>query len=71
MEGLHPGIRPYTYSDDRKKSYTATDKVEIVELRARQRTLECSYMRLVLLTLGNALIFIRPFDAGFYNSKFL
>jgi hypothetical protein len=66
---LRRRVHPFTYSGHRKKSYAATDKAEIVELRARQRTFDGGYMRSVLLTLGNAVIFIKLFDARFYNSK--
>jgi hypothetical protein len=59
----------YTYHHHRKASYTATDRAELVEMRARQRTVEGAYVRSTLLLLGNAVIFIKLFDVRFYNSE--
>ncbi|KIM23588.1 hypothetical protein M408DRAFT_27804 [Serendipita vermifera MAFF 305830] len=57
----------YTYKGSPKASYIATDLAELVELRARQRTLEGAYMRSTLLLLGSAVLIIKLFDARFYN----
>jgi hypothetical protein len=59
----------YTYLGHRRRSYKVIDIAELVELRARQRTLEGAYTRFTLLLLGDAAIIIRLFDARFYNSQ--
>ena len=45
------------------------DRAKIVELRARQRTFDGGYMRSAILTFSNAVIFVKLFDARFYDSK--
>jgi hypothetical protein len=60
----------YTYNHHRKASYSTTDRAELVEIRARLRTLQGGYSRTGLLLFGTAVLFIKLFDPGFYNSKF-
>ena len=62
----HP--HPYTYNGHRRRSYKVADMDELVEMRARQRTLEGTYTRFTLLLLGDAAVFVKLFDERFYNS---
>jgi hypothetical protein len=61
----------YTYRGHRRVSFVASDTAELVELRARQRTFDGGYMRSTLISLGNAIIFLKIFDQRFYNSQYL